>query len=279
LKGVNMRETLRNQGLSACVDWNYNAAASGSIPIERYLEDVAPVPEWGRMCKVGAIEGKQGDMRLIEDYWDTSLPPTHTSLWTLPECPKGSHLNATTNHFHFSTDAAVMKNRVLPKMRYTDEKAKDCEVANHELNGRDGGWVDEEPEEDMGKESADEEGKRQPPAMTERFEEDFKECKVGAFCVGLAEASSGPTPYIFMGKITSVDSATKTMTLVSFNSTKDSWKKECLHHKWHLQGGDVRIQQPHYAVMGYFAKENKDKKLPKAIRTKVLQRTNIKWSA
>jgi hypothetical protein len=139
IKGANMRATLAPLGLSACVDWNFEAGATGVIPIHRYLEEVAPAPEWGRLCEVGAVEGKRGNLRLIKDYWDTDLPDTHTSLWTLPTCPRGSHLNPTTNHFQYSGDAALLANHVLPRMRYRDEKADDCEVSNHEQNGRGGG--------------------------------------------------------------------------------------------------------------------------------------------
>jgi hypothetical protein len=280
IKGANMRATLAPLGLSACVDWNFEAGTTGVIPVHRYLEDVAPAPEWGRLCEVGAVEGKRGNLRLIKDYWDTSLPDTHTSLWTLPTCPRGSHLNATTNHFHYSGDAALLEHRILPRMRYRDEKARDCEVANHAQNGNGGGWVPDEPEDvSENKNSGDEREQKIniPAPMIERFEEDFKECKVGTYCVGLAHAKTGPTPYIFMGRITEVNTPNKTMTMKPYTCTKSSWKPACLDSKWHQHAKTTPQLQPHYAIMAYFPKMNKSKLLPGSVREKVRDRT-IVWA-
>jgi hypothetical protein len=278
VKGTNMRATLEPLGLSACVDWNFEAGTTGVIPIHRYLEDVAPAPEWGRLCEVGAVEGKRGNLRLIKDYWDTDLPDTHASLWTLPTCPIGSHLNATTNHFHYSGDAALLANRVLPRMRYQDEKADHCEVSNHPQNGRSGGWVRDGPEEEEDDSEHENEQKRNvPEPMVERFEEEFKLCKVGSFCVGLAHATTGPTPYVFMGCITEVNTAERTMMMKPYNSTLASWDPACIDSKWHRHGNGITISQPHYAIMAYFPKENKSHELPAVVKNKVRSRA-IEWA-
>jgi hypothetical protein len=111
--------------------------------------------------------------------------------------------------------------------------------------------------------------------MTERFEEEFKMCKVGSFCVGLAHATTGPTPYIFMGCITEVNTAERTMMVKPYNSTHASWDPACIDSKWHRHGNGT--SQPHYAIMAYFPKENRSHELPAAVKNKVRSRT-IEWA-
>jgi hypothetical protein len=290
LKKDAMRECLRSQDLEPCVDWVYEAETTSKIPIYRYLEDQAPSPEWGRMCEVGAVEGKRGNLRVIDEYWDMSLPPTRKSMWSLPICPNGSHLDATTNHFHYSTDKAVIARRRLPSVRYRNEKRDDCEVGGHP-NNVDGGWVAEETEEEEdgidpsnNEDEKEDGGQKGPPAvdpgpLRERFEEDFSKCKKGSICVGLAQTSEGPTPYLFAGKILSVDESARTFTMQPYRCTMNPWRKESVRAAWHRQPGEPPEEQPHYAVMAYTKKMKQDHKMPAPVITSVERRDGIVWSA
>ena len=354
LQSANMKRVLESQGLEKCGDWVYKAATTGVIPIHRYLEDTAPRPEWGRLCEVGAVEGKRGQMREITDYWDMTLPQTRKTMWSLPLCPNNSHLDATTNHFHYSGDAALLEGRRLPGIRYKDESRKNCELANHP-NNVDGGWVpdiaeepvneddapdaeadrenndnlnentetdddnddaekhpgehnlaedaggsgseeedgenndgdyvpDHEKEDDSSSASASDTGPELPPpvnqqpAMIERFEEDFQGCKPGNYCVGLAQTAHGPSPYIYLGQIKTVDQKARKFMYKPLRSTTDSWLPACVNKKWHPAPGKADlVETHHYGVMSYFKKMNSNNKIPKAAQRSVDSRTNIVW--
>jgi hypothetical protein len=269
----NMRAILGAEGLAACVDWNYKAAKEGIIPIHRYVEDTTPTPEWGRLAEIGAVEGKRGLLRIISEYWDQSLPQNRAALWSLPICPNGSHEVARQNQFHYSADEALLQNRPLPRVRYVDERAHNCEVARHR-NNIDGGWRQEEPpvvnnEQEAGNGNGD------ANRMVERFEEDFKLCKPHTYCLGLAEAEEGPTPYLFVGKITSVDKETRLFKMKHLRCTKDPWEKESLTAGWNTVPRQVELEMPHYAVICYIPTLNKSGKLPKAAKDAVALRNNL----
>jgi hypothetical protein len=296
LKSSNMRNCLASQELEACAEWVYQAELTGVIPIHKYLEETTPPGEWGRLAEIGAIEGKRGEVRVIEDYWDMSLPQTRKTMWSLPVSPKGSHLDATTNHFHFSKDKEYQKHRPMPAVRYRGESKKGSQVMEHP-SMMDGGWMESSDENDVspanhsGEDQADHSGdhpeaehKEQSPArprealsVHERFEEDFAQCIPGNVCVGLASTTEGPTPYIFVGIIKSVDREKREFMMKPFQCTKDSWLKECIDAKWNKTTNIALQMQPHYAVMAYNKKINDSRSLPKAMKDKVLARGNIVW--
>jgi hypothetical protein len=191
---------------------------------------------------------------------------------------------ASTNVYHCCTDEALLHQRPLPKVRYQDEKANNCEVANHR-NNIDGGWQPEEKEEKEPSENKEGDGGNpddpsdnddEGQVMVERFEEDFSKCRRNMYCVGLAQASSGPSPYIFVGKITSVDKDARTFCMKELKCTKDPWKQECMAAPWH-PGTDPVTTKPHYAVMAYLPKLNQGGKLTKAAKEAVEERRHIEW--
>ena len=118
-----------------------------------------------------------------------------------------------------------------------------------------------------------------------RFEEDFKMCKPNSYCVGLAEAASGPSPYIFVGLIISVEKAKDNkgfhqITMHDLRCTSDPWAKGCLNKQWHRQKTSATAIQvrPHYSVMCYSTKLNSNGRLPKAMKDAVDKREgSIVW--
>jgi len=129
--GSTMRATLKEQNMSDCLQFNASAMRTGQVPVHRYCEDVAPMGEWGRLCEIGAVEGKRGMIRELSEFWDTSLPPTRASMWSVPEGPNGEHALATKNIYHVSSDVAMFDSRPLPYIRWGNQSKKDSEVADH----------------------------------------------------------------------------------------------------------------------------------------------------
>jgi hypothetical protein len=147
LRNKNMRAALDPQGIGPCGEWNFKAATLGKIPIHAVLEEETPLPEWGPLCEIGAIDGKRGMVRVVSQYWDEKLPETASTLWALPICPNGSHIAATQNEYHYSGDKTLMANRRLPRFRYKGDGAGQCDMDVHP-NNNDGGWMEEEEEEE-----------------------------------------------------------------------------------------------------------------------------------
>jgi hypothetical protein len=275
-----MRRILATQELEACMQWNYDAYVECRIPVHRYLEDAGlPTGELGRLCEVGAVEGKRAPMREIYHYWAPDAPEERASLWALPEGPNGEHLAAISNRHHFSNDAALLAQQRLPLIRYAEESAKTCEVARHPnavappgsgASGAQVGWVAEEKE-------CEEQAPAQPVVAQSSwvFYEDFAKCKVDYHCVGLAECNNGPSPYVWVGQIVEVDEDNKKFTVRRKVNTVDSWKEESITGKWNP--GRALEEYPHHSVMAYFPKLKSDKRLPKKIVDKIKER-NIEWS-
>ena len=244
------------------------------------------------------MEGKRGRLREIKDYWDPRLPATRAALWSLPEGSNGEHKIATSNTFHFSNDQEILASRSLPLMRYADESSRRSQINHHPNNN--GGWVDErgadetkvddngaKVDDDILSESSASEDHgdggwvnesrdaAEAPSPRWRFEEDFAQCKVGHYCVGLNETSSGPSPYMFVGKIVAVNSENRTFRYKPLKCTADSWSAECLKKPWH----DHRLEEdcnPHYSVMFYCKALTKTNKIPAAGVRKIHER-NISW--
>jgi len=294
LLATNMRSAMTNEGLQPCIDWNYKAMCEQVVPVHRYLEDTVPDGEWGRLCEIGAMDGKRGKVRMIDTFWDSSLPKTRTTLWKLPFSEDGCHKDATENAYHNSGDQSLLDSRPLPRFRYEDEKKSECEVAHHPNVGGQGWVQDEEEDEGDGGEGESEEEKEvdgeenvegreaaeqdaQPQRDTVwRFEEDFKECKKGSFCVGLAETKEGPSPYIFVGKIKSFDKDTKELTLKPYKCNVDPWSKNCIDKMWNRPPNPKDEKRPHYAVISYVPRLLDRGNLPKKAKDNVAKR-NIVW--
>jgi hypothetical protein len=113
--------------------------------------------------------------------------------------------------------------------------------------------------------------------MRERFEENFDKCVVGSIAVGLAQPLQGPSPYIFLGKIISVDRETREFEMKPYRCTTDSWKYEARLAKWHAHAKDKITTQPHYAVMAYSPALTKGHCLTAIAKRSVEQRTGVVW--
>ena len=110
-----------------------------------------------------------------------------------------------------------------------------------------------------------------------RFEEDFNKCQVHRFCIGLGVTSAGPSPYVFVGKIISVNREEKTFKCKPFKCTVDPWTPACLDKPWHAHPQDDEDKNPHYSVMHYFAKLKQNKAIPKAAKDAV-QARKFQWA-
>ena len=98
--------------------------------------------------------------------------------------------------------------------------------------------------------------------------------------MGLAQTIQGPTPYIFVGKITdkpSQDEEFPTFEYKPYKCTKNPWSKDCLEAKWYAPKGKVPNERvPHYSVIKYVAKLKQGGKLPADVLAKI-HATKIKW--
>ena len=292
LNSLQMRQALVSQGLEECVDWNVKAHMEGKIPIHRYIEESTPAGEWGRLCEVGAVNGKRGFMREITTYWDEDLPDDHSSLWKLPVCPNNSQRAATSSQFHFSRDSGILANAPLPMVRHRGVPVSRSAIARHPNNMEGNGWVREEEKdaaEDSVPEAAEDidhgEVDRPAPAanageVPRRYEEKLSECIVGSMVVGLSTTTKGPTPYIFVGKIIAVQKNARPypkFTMVPYNCIADNWTPACLVKKWNKARTTLRTELPHYSVIKYFPKLNNNTNIiPKTIARAVRER-EIKW--
>ena len=288
LASKNMQTAMNASGLSlASMEYNHLCALEKKIITHSYVDDETPPGEWGRACLVGGGDETKGVLREIKDYWDPNLPQVRASLWALPVGPQGEHHSATNTTFHFSNDQALMESRRLALVRYADERSQVGNHPNNAVQDGAGGWVQEEnsvenPEAapapaasvpgDPDGEAAISEANR-----VWRFEEDFSKCVKNAYCVGLVETSVGPSPYVFVGKITSVNKKEKTFRYKPHTSTVDPWTITCLEKPWHIQPGSTYEENPHYSVMFYFKMLKQNKAIPKKAADAVKSR-NIQWT-
>ena len=285
-----MRDALAPQGLEACLEWNYAAATETTIPIHAFLEESQPANEWGRLCEIGAVPGKRGKVRLLKDYWDASQGETREVLWSLPKGDNDEHISGRSNIHHFSRDQELLNSRALPYVRYNGEKRKSCEVGRHG-NNVDGGWREEQVSSTSSSsgipqivslDAQADEDIQEPPLQERRnwyFEVGFDKCKIDHFAVGLAETTEGPSPYIFVGKIISVDTQTRTFEMKPWRCRQNPWDAACVNAMWYKVRGKVAPQQnPHYAVLCYAAKWNGSGYMPKDVKNSIKER-NIEWSS
>ena len=126
-----MQEVMDSQNLGPCVAWNHMGAKNGgAVPME-HLENVVPAGQWGRLCEVGAIAGKRGQIRTLEKIFGGT---TRATMFQLPVGLKGEHLAAVRNDYHYSGDVAIMEGRPLPYVRYGTVQANQSPVYNHPNN-------------------------------------------------------------------------------------------------------------------------------------------------
>ena len=294
LTSLNMRNAMVAHGLSLeSVKFNHQCALEKSIIPQAYVEDEAPAGEWGRGCLVGGSDGARAVLREIKHFWDPNLPSERSSLWALPIGANGEHRSATNNEHHYSTDDRLMASRNLALVRYADERSQ---VGNHPNNAvpDGGGWVcegDKVEEKAKETEAEDREMQAAEEALDDpdadgsggseanrvwRFEEDFSTCQVNKFCIGLIETSAGPSPYLFVGKITAVNPDERTFKYKPYKCVVNPWTPACLDKPWHTHPQTIEEENPHYAVMKYFRNLKANKAIPKAAVDAVRNR-RIQW--
>jgi hypothetical protein len=123
-----------------------------------------------------------------------------------------------------------------------------------------------------------------PPTVPEgmRFEESLAKSVKGVLCIGVANAVSGPSPYIFVGKVVSKDinPTHALITMAPMQCTVDPWSHDCLGARWNPVKGQARETMPHYSMMMYFTSfngtRNNKNRLPQAVKNAVTAR-NIQW--
>jgi len=110
-------------------------------------------------------------------------------------------------------------------------------------------------------------------------------CKPDSYCMGLAEAAAGPSPYIFVGLIVSVEKAKDKksfhqVTMHDLRCTSNPWNKGCIDKQWHRSNNQSVVARPHYSVMCYTKKLNNNGRLPKAMKDALAKRDgSIVWHA
>ena len=304
---------LRAQGLEACARWNYQAATSGEVPVHQYLEEKPQMGRMGRLAEIGAIPAHRAVVGIIDQYWEGEA--TREALWSLPVGLEGEHIAATRNLQHYTTDPEVSARAPIPNVWYQDEHKAEMRQARR--NKKAGQWVaDDEPsapvaeqpqarvaeapslQSDLQARAADkpqaraaeapsqqsdrqaQENDANAPPQPRRFEVPFDECKVNRFCVGLAETTNGPSPYIWVGKVLRVCSENKTFTTKSLLCNIDTWKEECVTlGSWFMPASKKNQTEEtvkHYSVMAYFPNLTKQHKLPAAAKKAVDER-EINW--
>jgi hypothetical protein len=125
------RKTLESESKLECYQWIQDAARTGIIPVHEFLEDVKPAHEWGRLCKIGAVEGKRGSVRVITDLWTGA---TKEDMWRLPLGSDGEHVVAKSTTYHSSNDAAFTASAPLPLVRPRNVSSSQCLINNHPNN-------------------------------------------------------------------------------------------------------------------------------------------------
>jgi hypothetical protein len=118
------------QNLLPCIEENCQALLTGIIPVHRRQEEEKPPGELGVLCEVGAVEGKRGMVRVIDDLWDrTQNQADRTTLWALPLGQNDEHKVARGTEFHCSRDAELRLNAPFPLVR--QGPLGSSEVARH----------------------------------------------------------------------------------------------------------------------------------------------------
>ena len=258
------------------MDWNIEAARSGKVPNPVLVEEITPKHEFGPLYRVGAVEGCQGKMRIIREYWDPSLDQgKFQTMWTLPEDPTGKlgHLDACSSKYHVCHNKEIRDNRPIPRIRYEWETRTNCQTAFHPNNIREG--EGEWRRSDSNTSAAANNGWT--------FECDITKAKKGEYCVGVSKGildngvEDKEKHYIWVGEIKEVDVGKKTLRIVELRPTKDPWVKENMPKcKWTRVPGRPEEDMDNKSVISYFQKLKKDSCLPATLLRRVQE--HAMWS-
>lgn len=253
------RELLTKQSpdLSACVDWNIEAARTGILPNPVLAEESTAKHEFGPLYRVGAVDGCQGKMRIIREYWDPNLDQNDfQALWALPEDPTAEvrHIAARSTMYHPCHNEEIRDNRPIPMIRYALETRKNCQAASHPNNKHqsNGAWR----RSDSNTSAAG--------SNCWTFECDITKAKAGEYCVGVGKGikDNGVMDerryYVWVAKIKSIDVDKKTLRVVELQPTKNPWEKGNIAKcKW-LATGRPEEETPNKSVISYFKKLKRD---------------------
>ena len=132
LRGNNMVTTMQKEGLVESSLYNIRCIDEEKI-IHKFIEDKAPQYEWGRLCEVGGKDGMKGPLRVVEKFF-LGESDERSDMWELPEGPNDEKREATENIHHFSNDIEFLTNRHLPLVRYRNQTARNCAMAEHPNN-------------------------------------------------------------------------------------------------------------------------------------------------
>ena len=249
--------------LSPCVDWNIQAARTGILPDATLMEEKTPPYELGPLYKVRAVQGCQGEMRIITKYWDDEdASDDANSLWKLPPGPNGEHMAAVSNDFHESHCKELLDSQPVPRVRYATETAKNCQIAHHKNNVRrqenDGEW-------------------REVNSIW-TFTADMTLAKPNEYCATLAENENTGNQYIEIGKIVSIDEEAKTVTATYLEPTANVQTddvSDLTNAAWYLQRGSHTTTIQNDNVLAYFEKLSARRKLYVALIRKLVERSGL----
>ena len=103
--------------------------------------------------------------------------------------------------------------------------------------------------------------------------------EVGGYLVGLAKetVAQGGRDYIFVGKVTEIDTKNNIIHFNTRTSTKDQWTRECLDAAWHTSVGKRSDECSAANVVKYFPKLNTNNKMPKGVKD-FINKHKIQWT-
>ena len=267
-----MRTIMQGESLGACVEFNIEAAETGVIPVSAHLEDEAPCGEWGRLCAVGATQENSGEMRLVECIF---LGAGRAGIWLLPTGPNNEYTlqqaEATENVYHCSYDANLFEKRNLPLVRFQEDKAAKCPMAEHPNN------VSHPQIQRNGDRRGEWHGRVGQDNNRWWYSEDIEKAKVGELCVGVKNVL-GHREGIYVGTVKTVDKVKKVLTIVPWTCTKEEWLAECIEAQWNKERdvANNRKVYEHDSVIVYFKAMTKKNKFMSSTAQTITDR-DVQW--
>ena len=315
LKGKMMQDHLEVNDLTEAIQWNFDAVQNGGVVPMDALEDDIPRGEWGRLQAVGATEDTKGHLRTLERVFGG---PTRQTMFDLPEGENGEHLEAKSNQYHFSGDLAHMRGQPLPHVRWREQDRESCPVYNHPNNQAhrakrqrtsplsgssneqlqpahdvdDGdaiapddqdwgvdidGGLDGDKSDGQDDKGDDDDGMwRHNDDDGYYYELDFAACQEGKHFVTKEIFADGKTG-IQVGKVLEItDRDQKEFKAKMYKCTKNCYQEVCIDAQWNISNECQQVCN--YAVLMYFDKLTKGKKLPGKQQTELKKRTDIEWT-
>jgi hypothetical protein len=270
LTNKNTSKVMTTHGFADAVQYTYDCAKSGVVPVEKRLEDCVPCGEWGYRCTIGSSVARRGHIRMIDKETMAG------GVWDLPESmPAAEKKAATSNLFHPSADAAAHANAPLPILRFANQLPQNAPVWQHPNNvaareeaqvvsalasvpatgvlpvqGRSRAVI---PQKQTGVWVED-------PGADAYFLVDFTLAKVGHFAV--CKAQFNDVSGISVIEIESIDQDDKSITGKSWVPSRvKQTDRNCVAGKWSkprkVNRQDVHDTSPDWSVIAYFKRFTK----------------------